>query len=125
MVVVGAILLVLCLVLGVGLSLADSAPITAETFGITFTNVSFGALFLLGIVIGAVAVLALGMVLGGAARKRRKKSAMKREVRTAHSEQETLAEQNARLQAELERERTASLPDGGATTDGSGTRERL
>ena len=123
MVVVGAILLVLCVVLGVGLSLAQGGPVTAETFGVTLTGISVGTLFLLGLVVGVVGVLALGMVLSGAARKRRKKSALKREVRSAHSEQETLAEQNARLQAELERERAASLPDGGAA-DGSHTSGR-
>lgn len=110
MVLLGAILLVLCLVLGAGIVLSNTEAISAEAFGVSVTNVSLGGFFLAGVVIGAVAVLALGMLLGGAARKRRKRAALKREVRTARGEQETLAERNARLEAELERERTAAYP---------------
>jgi uncharacterized integral membrane protein len=107
-VLLGAILLVLCLVLGAGIVLSNTDAITAEAFGVSLSNVSLGGLFLAGVVIGALAVLALGMLLGGAARKRRKRSALKREVRTARGEQETLAQRNARLEAELER--TSAYP---------------
>ena len=110
MVLLGAILLVLCLVLGAGIVLSNTDAITAEAFGVSLSNVSLGGFFLAGVVIGALAVLALGMLLGGAARKRRKRTALKREVKTARGEQETLAERNARLEAELERERTSAYP---------------
>lgn len=125
MVLVGAILLVLCLLLGAGVYFSNPDPVVAEAFGGSLPEFSLGGLFLFGVLVGAVTLLSLGMVLGGAARKRRKKVALKREVRSARGEQETLAEQNARLQAELEHERTASLPDGGVVTDGSGGRGRL
>jgi H+/gluconate symporter-like permease len=117
-VLVGAILLVLCLALGAGLVLSNSDPTTAEAFGVTLSGFTLGTLILTGIVIGALAVLALGMLFGGAARKRRKRSALKREVRTARGEQESLAERNARLEDELQRERTAGLPHD-TTTDSS------
>ncbi len=123
MVLLGAILLVLCLVLGAGIVLSNTDAITAEAFGVSLSNVSLGGFFLAGVVIGALAVLALGMLLGGAARKRRKRTALKREVRTARGEQETLAERNARLEAELERERTSAYPQDRA--DGDRTRERF
>ena len=110
MVLLGAILLVLCLVLGAGIVLSNTDAITAEAFGVSLSNVSLGGFFLTGVVIGAVAVLALGMLLGGAARKRRKQTALKREVKTARGEQESLADRNARLEAELKRERTSSYP---------------
>jgi hypothetical protein len=120
-VLLGAILLVLCLALGAGIALSNTEPVTAEAFGVSLSNVSLGGLFLAGVVIGALAVLALGMLLGGAARKRRKSTALKREVRNARGEQETLAERNARLEAELERERSAALPNTGETlSDGTG-----
>jgi len=109
-VLLGAILLVLCLVVGAGIVLSNTEAVTAEAFGVSLSNVSLGGLFLAGVVLGALAVLALGMLLGGAARTRRKRSALKREVRTARGEQETLAERNARLEAELERERTSAYP---------------
>lgn len=121
MVLLGAILLVLCLVLGAGIALSNTEPVNAEAFGVSLSNVSLGGLFLAGVVLGALAVLALGMLLGGAARKRRKQAALKREVRNARGEQETLAERNARLEAELERERAAALPHTGETmSDGPG-----
>ncbi len=123
MVLLGAILLVLCLALGAGIVLSNTEAITAEAFGVSLSNVSLGGLFLAGVVIGALAVLALGMLLGGAARKRRKRAALKREVRTARGEQETLAERNARLEAELERERTSGYPPEEVRSDSS-TRQR-
>ena len=119
--VLGLILLVLCLVLGAGIVLSNTELASAEAFGVSLSNVSVGGLFLFGLVVGAVAVLALGMLTGGAARKRRKSAALKREARTARGEQESLAERNARLEAELERERSAALPHtGDSVTDGSG-----
>jgi len=121
-VLLGAILLVLCLVLGAGIVLSNTEATTAEAFGVSLSNVSLGGLFLAGVAVGALAVLALGMLLGGAARKRRKQAALKREVRTARGEQETLAERNARLEAELERERTSAYPQDRA--DGDPTRQR-
>ena len=110
MVLVGAILLVLCLALGAGLVLSNPDPVTADSFGVTLSGFTLGMLILTGIVLGALAVLGLGLVMGGAARKRRKHSAHKREVREARGEQESLAERNARLEEELERERTNGMP---------------
>ena len=110
MVLLGAILLVLCLVLSAGVYFSNTDAITAEAFGVSLSNVTLGGFFLAGVVTGGLLLLALGMLLGGAARKRRKRTALKREVRTARGEQETLAERNARLEAELERERTTAYP---------------
>ena len=123
MVLLGAILLVVCLVLSAGIFFSNTEAITAEAFGVSLSNVSLGGFFLTGVVIGALAVLALGMLLGGAARKRRKRTALKREVRTARGEQETLAERNARLEAELERERTSAYPQD--RVDGDQPRQRF
>ena len=106
MVVLGLILLVLCLVLGAGIVLSNTEPAAAEAFGVSLSNVSIGGLFLLGAAVGALAMLGLGLMLVGGARKRAKKVALKREVKNVRTEQETLAEENARLQAQLEQERT-------------------
>lgn len=111
MVVLGLILLVLCVVLGAGIVLSNTDPSSAEAFGVSLSNVSIGGLFLLGAALGAAAMLGLGLMLVGAARKRAKKLRLKREVQDVRSEQETLAEENARLQAQLERERTAQPAD--------------
>ena len=106
MVVLGLILLVLCLVLGAGIVLSNTDTTSAEAFGVSLSNVSIGGLFLVGAALGALAMLGLGLVLVGAARKRAKKRALQREVQHVRTEQETLAEENARLQAQLEQERS-------------------
>jgi len=116
-VVLGLILLVLCLVLGAGVVLSNTDPSSAEAFGVSLSNVSIGGLFLLGAALGAVAMLGLGLMLVGAARKRARKLRHKREVKNVRSEQETLAEENAKLQAQLEAERSPYPP--GDVADGS------
>ena len=108
MVVVGAVLLVLCLLLGAGIALSNTETTSAEAFGVSLSNVSLGGLFLLGCVLGALAMLGVSLMLAGAARKRAKKRALRHEVRSVRGEQESLAEENARLAAELDRERSTS-----------------
>jgi uncharacterized protein HemX len=109
-IVLGLILLTLCVVLGAGIALSNTDPATAEAFGVSLQGVSIGGLFLLGVAVGAVAMLGVGLTLAGAARKRAKRKARKRErherTSLAH-ERESLAEENARLHSELER----SAPD--------------
>ena len=122
MVVLGLILLVLCLALGAGLVLSNTETTSAEAFGVTLSNVSIGGLFLLGAALGALAMLGLSLMLAGAARKRAKKVALKREVQHVRTEQETLAEENARLQAQLEQERSVYPGEGDAVTGGSEVR---
>lgn len=127
MVIVGVVLLVLCLALAAAIGLSNPEPTTAEAFGVTLSGLSLSGLFLLGVALGALAMVALGLLMGGAARKRHKKTAAKREIRSARGESESLAQENARLQEELERERAAALPHTQTQTpvDGSGQRERL
>ncbi len=120
MVLVGVVLLVLCGLLGAGIALTNTDPVSAEAFGVTLSNVSVRGLFLLGVVVGALAMLGLGLMLVGAARKRAKKVALKREVKHVRGEQESLAEENARLQEQLERERTSGTTDEGAPVAGDG-----
>ena len=101
MIALGLVLLVLCLALGAGIVLSNTDAVSAEAFGVSLSNLSVGGLFLLGAAIGAAAMLGLVLMLAGAARKRAKK----RELR---GQQESLAEENARLQAKLEQERSVS-----------------
>ena len=106
MIVLGLLVLVLCLVAGAGIALANTDAISSEAFGVSLSSLSTGGLFLLGAAIGALAVLGVVAIFLGAARKRTKRAAHQREV---ESERESLAEENARLQAELERERDAGV----------------
>jgi H+/gluconate symporter-like permease len=98
MVVLGLVLLLICVVLGAGAALSNPEPASLDVFGVGLTGLTVGGLVLLGVAIGLVAMLALGMVLTGLARKRAKRQKVKQVGR----ERETLAEENARLQAELE-----------------------
>lgn len=118
MVVLGLILLVVCLLLGAGIVLSNTDTTSAEAFGVSLSNVSIGGLFLLGAALGAIAMLGFGLMLVGAARKRAKKVALKREVKHVRTEQETLAEENARLQAQLQQERATSGEAEAATQSG-------
>jgi hypothetical protein len=104
--VLGLILLVLCAAVGTAVAVSNTSATSFEAAGLTFTGLTLGGLFLLGMAIGALALLGLWLLLGGARRKRARKVALKHEVREVRSERETLAEENARLQSELEHERS-------------------
>jgi hypothetical protein len=107
MVVLGLVLLLVCLVLGTGAALSNPEPADLDVFGFGITGLTVGGLVLLGVALGLVAMLALGLVLGGAARKRAKRQ----QVKQVGRERETLAEENARLQAELEQRSAHSYPE--------------
>ena len=98
MVVLGLVLLVVCVLLGVGAAISNPDPAELDVFGFGITGLTVGGLVLLGVALGLVAMVGLGLVLSGAARKRAKRQQVKKVGR----ERETLAEENARLQAELE-----------------------
>lgn len=112
MVAVGLVLLVLSALLAAGIVLSNGESVDAQAFGVSLDNVSIGGLFLVGLAVGVVAMLGLGLMLVGAARRRTKRIAAKREERNVRGERETLTEENARLQAELGRSTTeAEAPD--------------
>ena len=115
MVALGLVLLVLCSLLTLGVALSNTDPANAAAFGVTLSGVSIGGLFLVGVVTGALAMLGLTLFLGGGLRKRNKRVAAKREVRSVRGEKETLEEENARLAAELEHTRASEQHAGGTT----------
>jgi uncharacterized protein HemX len=96
-----------CLLLGAGAALSNPEPASLDVFGFGITGLTVGGLVLLGVALGLVAMLALGLVLSGAARKRAKRQRVKQVGR----ERETLAEENARLQSELEQRNAQSYPE--------------
>ena len=111
MVALGLVLLVLSSLLTLGIVFSNTDPANAAAFGVTLSGVSIGGLFLVGVVTGALAMLGLTLFLGGGLRKRHKRVAAKREVKSVRNEAETLAEQNARLESELQQERAAHAAD--------------
>ena len=101
-----------------GVALANTDTVSVDAFGASLSGLTVGGLFLLGAALGALAMLGLSLMIAGAARKRAKKKAIEREVHSVRNEQETLVEENARLQAELERKRDAGVyPADGSVID--------
>jgi Mg2+/citrate symporter len=108
-VALGLVLIVLSGLLTAGVVLSNTDPVAASAFGVSLSNVSLGGLFLVGAITGVVFGLGLAMMLAGATRRRAKRVGLKRDVKDVRHERENLAEENARLQEELERERTTHL----------------
>lgn len=114
-VVLGLLLLVACVAVGAAVAVANTSATAVEGFGYSLSGLTLGGVFLVAMGLGALAVLGLLMLLGGARRRRATRLAHRREVESARSEQETLAEENARLQAELEETRSVTpYPNGDA-----------
>jgi uncharacterized integral membrane protein len=106
---VGLVLLVLCSLLAAGIALSNTEAVSASAFGVSLSDVSLGGLFLVGVAVGALAMLGLALVVGGAARRRSKRRAARREVHDARGEADYLAEENARLHSALEQQRQADV----------------
>ena len=118
MMVIGLILLLLALIVGlVGVlaNLSAGAALTGgfNIFGLAYDGTS-GQLFLFGIVVGAIAMLGIGLVFGALGRRRE----ARRELKESRREAEDLRRQHDRLAQELEEER-AQRP---AATTTQGTR---
>ena len=107
MIVLGIVLLLICLLLGAGAALSNESPVALDLFGFSITGLTVGGLVLLGAALGLVAMLAVGLIMTGAARKRAKRQ----QVKQVDRERETLAEENARLQAELEKSGAHAYPE--------------
>ncbi|MBC7373312.1 MAG: TRAP transporter large permease subunit [Frankiales bacterium] len=110
MIVVGVVLLVLAALATLGVSLFNGGEVSgAAVFGVSLSNVSVGGLFVAGVVAGVIGALGLGLMIAGSARKRHKKQSTRRQVSSARTEAGTLAQENARLQQQLEAERTSTV----------------
>lgn len=101
MVVLGLFLLVVAGVVTAGMVLQNTDASMASVFGQAVDG-TVGGLFLAGVITGAVAILGVMLMLAGLARRRSRRGNLKRQVRDAHGERESLAEENARLKSELD-----------------------
>lgn len=105
MVALGMFLLALSGLLTAAMIVQNTEPSTASVFGQAVSGVTVGGLFAAGVATGIAALIGLTLILTGARRGKRRAS-LKREVRSVRGEKETLEEENARLQAELEAARS-------------------
>jgi hypothetical protein len=101
MVGLGLLLLVLSGALGAAVALSNTDAADVSALGYGFNGLTTGGLFLFGAITGLVFGLGLAMLLAGAARRRTRRRGLKSQVKAVRSERESLAEENARLEAEV------------------------
>jgi hypothetical protein len=111
MLALGLILLVLSGALTAVVVLNNTDATSVSAYGYSLTNLNTGTLFAFGAITGLVFGLALAMMIMGAGRARARRRTLKSQVKAVRSERESLAEENARLQDELERERSTRVSD--------------
>ena len=106
MVLLGLLLMLGCVALAVDAVVQNTATMHAIAFNQPITDLSLGALFIAGAVMGLLFALGLAMFTGGLGRAARRR----RERRLAEqnsAEADSLREQNARLEQQLAAERDA------------------
>lgn len=104
MVLIGLLLMLGCVALAVDAVVQNTATMHAIAFNQPITDLSLGALFVAGAVVGLLFALGLAMFTGGlgrAARRRRER----RLAEQTGAEAESLRAENARLEQELAAER--------------------
>jgi len=109
MVALGLILLVLSGALAAVVALNNTDATSVSAYGYSLSNLNTGELFLVGEIPGLVFGLGLAMLIAGAGRRRARRRTLKSEVKAVRSERAELADENARLQEELERERSTRV----------------
>ena len=121
MVVLGLFLLLIAGLVTAGMVLQNTDASSASLFGQAVTG-TVGGLFLAGVITGAVALLGVMLMLAGLTRRRARRASLRRQVRDAHGERESLAEENARLKSELQARGSEGYP-GGDTVPSESTSE--
>jgi uncharacterized integral membrane protein len=107
MVLLGLLLMLGCIALAVDAVVQNTATMHAVAFNQPITDLSLGALFIAGAVVGLLFALGLAMFAGGlgrAARRRRERRAAERDV----AEAESLRAENARLEQQLAAEQSGA-----------------
>jgi predicted phage tail protein len=104
MVLLGLLLMLGCVALAVDAVIQNTAAMHAVAFNQSITNLSLGALFIAGAVVGLLFALGLAMFAGGLGRaSRRRREQRMAEQNTA--EAESLRAENVRLEQQLASER--------------------
>jgi uncharacterized integral membrane protein len=99
MAALGLILLVLSGALAAVVAINNTDATSVSAYGYSLSDLNTGQLFLFGAITGLVFGLGLALMIVGAGRRRVRR-------RTLKSERAELADENARLQEELHRERS-------------------
>jgi uncharacterized integral membrane protein len=108
----GLLLVVAAGVVGVAVVLDNTDAASVSAFGTTLDTTTAGV-FVAGAVAGLALMLGLAMMSVGAHRRRTKRRAAKAQVREARTEAEVLAEENARLRAQVADSTSTTVIDSG------------
>ena len=119
MIALGLLLLAAVGTVGVAVALSNSDATAVSALGVTVSNLTLGGLFALGAAAGAVLVLSLMLVVGGARTRRARHVATRKEVRQARRDRDALQAENDDLRAKVE-----DHPQVVDVTDGSVLRTR-
>jgi hypothetical protein len=109
MAALGLILLVLSGALAAVVAINNTDAASVSAYGYSLSNLNTGQLFLFGALTGLVFGLGRALMIAGAGRRRTRRRTLKSEVKAVRTERESLADENARLQEELERERSTRV----------------
>lgn len=109
MVVLGLLLVLLSGLLAAGIALSNTDPVVASAYGLSLSNISLGGFFAVGAATGLLFGLGLVIMAGGASRRRAKRRELKERVARERERHESLAQENAALQEQLERSGTATV----------------
>lgn len=110
MAVLGLLILLIAVLVGVVVSLANSGSdhlVTNFSFFGYQLEASTGRIFIYGAAVGALAMLGLNMLLAGLGRGLKNKVRSHREHKSEQERMETLEKERAQLAEELENERNA------------------
>lgn len=111
MVALGLFLLLICGLVTAAMIVQNTEASHASVFGQAISGLTLGGLFAAGVLTGVLALLGMALMLAGARRQGRR-TGLKRQVRSVRNEKESLAEENSRLQSELEAARAGNgVPD--------------
>jgi len=105
MLLLGLVLMLACTALAVDAVVQNASALHAVAFNQSINDVSLGALFVAGAVVGLLFALGLAMFIGGigrASRRRRERQLTERQS----AEADSLRAENARLERQLSAERT-------------------
>lgn len=106
MVALGLFLLLIAGAVTAGMVIQNTDASTVTLLGQAVTG-TLGGLFVAGVITGVAALLGITLMLAGARRRRARRIGLKRQVRDARGEKESLEEENLRLKRELESTREA------------------
>lgn len=112
MIALGLLLLVATGTAGVAIALSNTDSTSITALGGTLDGLTLGGLFALGAAMGALLLLSLLMIVGGARGRRARHVATRSEVKQARRERDALAHENDDLRSRVDTPQVVDMTDG-------------